>query len=78
LRYNRYLIMGAILLTALILIMAADIFMISHPISGYIHSRSISDTKISYWSVAIGMLLPLAIAVLYRLAGQKKKETADR
>jgi uncharacterized membrane protein YfhO len=70
--------MGAILLTALILILAADIFIISHPISGYIHSRSMSDAKISYWNVTIGMLLPLVIAGLYRLIRQKKKETADR
>ncbi|AFV23149.1 hypothetical protein Mpsy_0940 [Methanolobus psychrophilus R15] len=77
-QYNRYLIMGAILLTALFLILTADMFIISHPISGYIHSRNMSDIQASYWSIIIGIFLPLMIAWLYALVRQKRKETDNR
>ncbi len=76
-RYNRYLIMGLIMLTALFLILVTEMF-VSQPLADHIHSRSISDIKATSESIVFGIFLPLAVAVLYTLARRKKNKTAER
>lgn|GEM_PF-6351978 len=76
-RYNRYLIMGVFLLTALFLILVTEIF-VYQPIADHIHSRSISDIKATSESIIFGIFLPLAVAVLYTLTKRKKNKTAER
>lgn len=76
-RYNRYLMMGVILLTALFLILAAEAYNIFHPLSNQIPSRSMDYIETSYGSIVVGILLPLTAAVLYVVARQKKNKTAD-
>ncbi|MDK2834846.1 MAG: hypothetical protein PWP63_1933 [Methanolobus sp.] len=76
-RYNRYLIIGLILLTAIVLLLAAEAYVISHPLSDHIPSRSLNDVETGYISMIIGIFLPFVAARLYIKAKRKKKETAE-
>jgi ABC-type thiamin/hydroxymethylpyrimidine transport system permease subunit len=69
--------MGLIMLTALFLIIFAEIF-VSQPLADHIHSRGISDIKATSESIVFGIFLPLAVAVIYTLAKRKKNKTAER
>lgn len=76
-RYNRYLIVGLILLTAIVVALAAEAYVVSHPLSNHIPSRTLNDIETGYISVIIGILLPPVAAGLYIRAKQKKNEAGD-
>ncbi|MCQ6962169.1 hypothetical protein [Methanolobus chelungpuianus] len=68
---------GVILLTAIVLILTAEAYVIFHPLSGHIPSGSPNDIETGYISMVVGILLPSAAAGLYIIAKQKKDEATD-